>query len=160
MHRIIIGSTGSGKTYYAKEVVKDFLDSGGRVVIFNPQKQDFDKRAEMFGLPEYFYAACRDTKKERCLMLVDELPLLFEHDKDKLNTFMTNARHYGGLILLVQRPRVVLSTTVLTQCDDVVCFAVRGKADRDFIAKNTSFSADELLMIDKTKWQKLYGKIN
>ncbi len=160
MHRIVLGGTGSGKTYYAKKVVDKFIADGGRVVIFNPMEQDFNVNAEMYGTPENFYEAVYDDDKKRGLIVVDEAPVLLAYDKNKFNTFMTNARHRGGALILVQRPKVVLTPTILSQCDDIVCFKLNLPADNKYIAKNTVIPLSELEAMKKENYDYIYTPLN
>ncbi len=160
MHRLVLGGTGSGKTFYAKKVVDEFIADGGRVIIYNPMTTDFNPNADMYGDPDNFYTAVYDDTKERALIVVDEAPLLLNHDKNKFNTFITNARHRGGALILVQRPKVVLTPTILSQCDNMIVFKLNLPADNKYIAKNTNIDLSDLEALDRLKYDYVYTELN
>lgn len=159
-HRIIIGSTGSGKTYMAKAMVDDFIASHNRVVIFNPLNQNFNQSAERYTHPDNFYEAIFNANKdETCYIVVDEVSMLIAHDKKRFDFFMVRARHHGSMLMLVQRPQVVLSQTVLSQCNEFIIFHLGVESDRKFIAKNTGLPLEAIKALDKTNHEYLYSKI-
>lgn len=153
MHRIYCGSTGSGKTYKAIHAAAAAVEKNQRVIVFNPLQQLFPKAAHRFGKPENFYAAATKKHKTKSLIIVDEIPILLAHDKDKFNHFISHARHFGTVIMLVQRPRVILSATLLSQCNSIVLFHLSLPADRNYIEQSTGILASEQEQLNKEKYE-------
>jgi type IV secretory pathway VirB4 component len=59
MHTIILGKTGSGKTFLVKKMIKKWVLANKKVVIFNPTNEIFEY-GEAYSEPENFYKACME----------------------------------------------------------------------------------------------------
>jgi DNA helicase HerA-like ATPase len=151
MHTIILGKTGSGKTFLVKKMIKKWVLANKKVVIFNPTNEIFEY-GEPYSERENFYNAC--MKKGKKYMVVNESPMLLKHDKNLFDTFITKARHYGMMILLVQRPAVVFTPTLISQCSHIIIFKLSLKDDLKRIKNN--FGIDEKEVKDLKKYQSKY----
>lgn len=114
---IVVGIQGSGKTYYAKDLVKN---NNYRVLVYAPHRHDFENEPDNF----MFYRASftQDDFEQFCAyakqlaqlkeiegIFVDEFDMLFKSNWDigfNFNDIVLNHRHYGlFLIGITRRPQ-------------------------------------------------------
>lgn len=116
MHQVIIGRTMSGKTSYARAVVKNWP---GRVLVMDIMQDDWPGKAvETFdAMPAFMAAAQGETD---CLLVIDESGYSLDRYDVEHHWLATQSRHNGhSAVFIAQRyqqlpPIVRLQAAVLT----------------------------------------------
>ena len=116
MHQLIIGRTMSGKTSYARAVVKNWP---GRVLVMDIMQDDWaGKNVETFDDMTAFMAAAQDETD--CLLVIDESGYSIDRYDVEHHWLATQSRHNGhSAVFIAQRyqqlaPIVRLQAAVLT----------------------------------------------
>ena len=139
-HKVsICGLQGSGKTYYAKELVKQ---NNLKVLVFSPHKHDFENEPDNFYVYEPFSAQPTEIEKflryakELCQkgiidgVFMDEFDMLFQSNF-MIGTVATdvfaNHRHYEMAIILITRRPQDVPTKVFEACKFIVAFSLQGE---------------------------------
>ena len=133
----ILGLQGSGKTYFAKQIVKE---NNYTVLVYSPHIHDFKDEPDNFIFYKYkdFYADFErfvehvielGKKKEIDGVLIDEFDMLFKSNYDMKRNFtdlVTSHRHYNLFIIGISRRGQDIPTKFLESCKYVVSFALQG----------------------------------
>lgn len=153
MHTTIIGQTGSGKTTLACALIHKHIRAGNQVITFNPRRENLpiDDNIAHFSTIKGFYNAVNEKRENKILIYIDETPTLM-HDKKSqkvFETFITTARHIGEVIMCTQRPRVVISPTILSQCEKFIIMGLNFKDDIKLVSSKLDISIDVIENIPK-----------
>jgi len=133
----VFGLQGSGKTYFAKQIIKS---QNLKVLVYSPHLHDFDKEPDTFIYYKYvnFYedfetflklAIELGKKKEIDLVLIDEADMLAKSGRFRTNgaiDFIANHRHYNlGGLFLARRPQDI-DALIVESCEFLIAFSIFG----------------------------------
>lgn len=147
---LICGLQGSGKTEYAKHIIKHH---GLRVLVFSPHYDDFAREPDNF----YYYDGFAPEKIERFLaqakalckkgiidgVLIDEFDMIFRSAFEigpVATDIIANHRHYNMCVVAITRRPQDVPAYFVESCKFVVCFALQGdNARRKFNSLYSGF---------------------
>lgn len=121
MHSLILGTTGSGKTEFAKDLASDNYRRGNIVLVCDPFR---DKWAAHLNTPdvEYFMRAARKNRNALCI--VDESGSIVGQHNDETFWLATELRHYGSSCIFIAQRHSQISPVVRGQCHNLFLFRV------------------------------------
>lgn len=124
MHVLIVGTTGSGKTTLATQLVRSYAARGVHSIVLDPM-MDRRWRAGTKWVtddPATFQKWVGESR--RCMVFIDESGEMVGQYRSEMFWLATRARHLGHLShFLTQRP-AQLSRTVRGQCSTLYAFAM------------------------------------
>lgn len=135
----VFGLQGSGKTYYARELVKR---NNLKVLVYSPHRHDFDEEPDNFYFWEGFSVERDDVDiflryaKRLCQkgvidgVLMDEFDMLFRNAFELGPTaidVIANHRHYGMCLIALSRRPQDIPAYFVESCKFLVVFALQGE---------------------------------
>ena len=166
MHCCLIGYTGSGKTTHAKFLINKYVEMGVNVVIFNPKKEVIysSEMVKNFATKDGFFNHFKTTKYSRKIYIyIDEAPSLMSTQKyqTQFEIFMSNIRSVGWVCLSSQRPKKLISPTILSQVGHFKIFNQFYEVDIEYISKMLRIDIDKIKNIPEYSYidRKLRVKI-
>jgi len=141
MHTLIAGTTGSGKTTLATQLVPQYAAAGVYSIVLDPLKDPRWRTPYVTDDPSEFTRWAASSR--RCMLFVDESGETIGHYQDQMFWLATRSRHLGHLShFLTQRPAQV-SPTVRNQCSRLYLFGVTFDDARSIAADWARSPADK-----------------
>lgn len=119
-HCLIIGRTLSGKTTFAKKKAAALRAKGYHIVVLDPFLDPEWNATFITSNQEDFLA--KVWLNRNCAVFVDEGGSTIGKFNDAMNELATRGRHWGHKCFFITQRVKQLSTTVRTQCSELVIF--------------------------------------
>lgn len=156
----ICGLQGGGKTYLAKEIVKE---NNMKVLVFSPHWHDFDKEGDCFYFYEPYSLTPETVEKfwgqaiALCKAGVIDGVLIDEYDMMFQNNFMigtnaidafSNHRHYNMAIIGITRRPQDIPTKYFEACKYIISFCLQGENARQKFNGMYKGMGDQITSLD------------
>lgn len=119
-HCLIIGRTMSGKTTFAKKKAKALMAAGYHTIVLDPFLDPEWGATYITSSQEDFLAAV--WRNRQCAVFVDEGGSTIGKYNRVMEELATRGRHFGHKCFFIAQRAKQLSTTVRTQCSELVIF--------------------------------------
>lgn len=124
MHILITGTTGSGKSVFARRLCKAQYKKKRGVIVYDPYKSRW--QADYIETDfDVFYE--RVINSENCFVVVDESGDIGRYNKE-LESLATQGRHYGHDIVFITQRIQQMSVTIRENCGRLFMFRSSVKA--------------------------------
>lgn len=127
-HRLVVGVTGSGKSYKAKIWAKGVLKAKACVVAFNPVGDTWPKGVINCRTADELEALLRRliAKKVKVMLFLDEAFMLRQQVNRKLHPLLTiigsAGRHYGITMVVISQYPTSIDTNLRWNCSEAYVF--------------------------------------
>lgn len=166
----ILGLQGSGKTYFAKQIVKE---NNYNVLVYSPHIDDFKDEPDNFIFYKYkdFYNDFErfiehvielGKKKEINGVLIDEFDMLFKGNADMKRMFtdlIVNHRHYNLFVIGISRRGQDIPAKFLESCKYVISFALQGGNVRKKFNDLKDGFGDSILSLDYDRHEYIINEL-
>jgi len=121
MHTLIVGTSGSGKTTFARKLAQSALDKGRRVLVYDVMLTDWPEGCEVFDDEHDFSQAAHRSRN--ALLIVDEAGEVIGRSNYELFWLATRSRHLGASTVFITHRPSQLAPVIRDNCQILILFA-------------------------------------
>lgn len=124
-HRLVVGSTMTGKTTVARTLAAEAVRRGVAVTVYDPLNSDWHTD-NVYTCEEEFFSAASSLANSgaKQLAIIDEADTVLNAGNRQRLWIATRGRHYGiELVLITQRPTLIVPTA-RNMCGELYAFRV------------------------------------
>ena len=121
MHTLIVGTSGSGKTTFARKLARAALDKGRRVLVYDVMLTDWPEGCEIFDDEHDFSQAAHRSRN--ALLIVDEAGEVIGRSNYELFWLATRSRHLGASTVFITHRPSQLAPVIRDNCQVLILFA-------------------------------------
>ena len=121
MHTLIVGTSGSGKTTFARKLAISALGKGRRVLVYDVMLTDWPEGCEVFDDEHDFSQAAHRSRN--ALLIVDEAGEVIGRSNYELFWLATRSRHLGASTVFITHRPSQLAPVIRDNCQVLILFA-------------------------------------
>jgi len=121
MHTLIVGTSGSGKTTFARKLAHAALDKGRRVLVYDVMLTDWPEGCEVFDDDHDFSQAAHRSRN--ALLIVDEAGEVIGRSNYELFWLATRSRHIGASTVFITHRPSQLAPVIRDNCQVLILFS-------------------------------------
>jgi len=121
VHTLIVGTSGSGKTTFARKLARAALDKGRRVLVYDVMLTDWPEGCEIFDDEHDFSQAAHRSRN--ALLIVDEAGEVIGRSNYELFWLATRSRHLGASTVFITHRPSQLAPVIRDNCQVLILFA-------------------------------------
>jgi len=140
MHALIVGTSGSGKTTFARKLASSALDKGRRVLVYDVMLTDWPEGCEVFDDEHDFSQAAHRSRN--ALLIVDEAGEVIGRSNYELFWLATRSRHLGASAVFITHRPSQLAPVIRDNCQILILFASPSSTGK-MLAEEFNFPALE-----------------
>jgi len=121
MHTLIVGTSGSGKTTFARKLASAALDNGRPVLVYDVMLTNWPEGCEVFDDEHEFSQAAHRSRG--ALLIIDEAGEVIGRSNYELFWLATRARHLGASSVFITHRPSQLAPVIRDNCQILILFA-------------------------------------
>ena len=121
MHTLVVGTSGSGKTTFARKLAISALGKGRRVLVYDVMLTDWPEGCEVFDDEHDFSQAAHRSRN--ALLIVDEAGEVIGRSNYELFWLATRSRHLGASAVFITHRPSQLAPVIRDNCQVLILFA-------------------------------------
>ena len=121
MHTLIVGTSGSGKTTFARKLATAALDKGRRVLVYDVMLTEWPEGCEVYDDEHDFSQAAHRSRN--ALLIVDEAGEVIGRSNYELFWLSTRSRHLGASAVFITHRPSQLAPVIRANCGILILFS-------------------------------------
>ena len=127
-HYLVTGRTASGKSNWAKCMIRSMRSRGIKVLLLDPLRDPSYEADFRTTEPGEFMKMAFHPESKKCLLVVDEAGMSIGRYNPEMERLATMSRHFGHQSIFVTQSVVQISPIVRNNCENLVMFATGPQA--------------------------------